>query len=217
MNMNFEVAFVKDGGTHWVATNVINYDMASLDVGEQYVRISNEAAKEIKAALEAGFLVMLPKNLGREVRMLDVIIHKVDRLTAAKQEAKYLVLNTFDACLEALSIIDIYAFTAIFSKFAARGIFITDENVEKVKELYSIDKEQLKDRDDAYVDIIMANSQQDLEDLQTLVDAQDKMKRVYEIYNEVKEAQRKIDNAETLEEVTKIKELYFEKRMFPSL
>ena len=49
--MNFEVAFVKDGGTHWVATNVINYDMASLDVGEQYVRISNEAAKEIKAAL----------------------------------------------------------------------------------------------------------------------------------------------------------------------
>ena len=217
MNMNFEVAFVKDGGTHWVATNVINYDMASLDVGEQYVRISNEAAKEIKAALEAGFLVMLPKNLGREVRMLDVIIHKVDRLTAAKQEAKYLVLNTFDACLEALSIIDIYAFTAIFSKFAAKGIFITDENVEKVKELYSIDKEQLKDRDDAYVDIIMANSQQDLEDLQTLVDAQDKMKRVYEIYNEVKEAQRKIDNAETVEEVTKIKELYFEKKMFPSL
>ena len=215
--MNFEVAFVKDGGTHWVATNVINYDMASLDVGEQYVRISNEAAKEIKAALEAGFLVMLPKNLGREVRMLDVIIHKVDRLTAAKQEAKYLVLNTFDACLEALSIIDIYAFTAIFSKFAAKGIFITDENVEKVKELYSIDKEQLKDRDDAYVDIIMANSQQDLEDLQTLVDAQDKMKRVYEIYNEVKEAQRKIDNAETVEEVTKIKELYFEKKMFPSL
>ena len=217
MNMNFEVAFVKDGGTHWVATNVINYDMASLDVGEQYVRISNEAAKEIKAALEAGFLVMLPKNLGREVRMLDVIIHKVDRLTAAKQEAKYLVLNTFDACLEALSIIDIYAFTAIFSKFAAKGIFITDENVEKVKELYSIDKEQLKDRDDAYVDIIMANSQQDLEDLQTLVDAQDKMKRVYEIYNEVKETQRKIDNAETIEEVTKIKELYFEKKMFPSL
>ena len=217
MNMNFEVAFVKDGGTHWVATNVINYDMASLDVGEQYVRISNEAAKEIKAALEAGFLVMLPKNLGREVGMLDVIIHKVDRLTAAKQEAKYLVLNTFDACLEALSIIDIYAFTAIFSKFAARGIFITDENIEKVKELYSIDKEQLKDRDDAYVDIIMANSQQDLEDLQTLVDAQDKMKRVYEIYNEVKETQRKIDNAETLEEITKIKELYFEKKMFPSL
>lgn len=217
MNMNFEVAFVKDGGTHWVATNVINYDMASLDVGEQYVRISNEAAKEIKAALEAGFLVMLPKNLGREVGMLDVIIHKVDRLTAAKQEAKYLVLNTFDACLEALSIIDIYAFTAIFSKFAARGIFITDENIEKVKELYSIDKEQLKDRDDAYVDIIMANSQQDLEDLQTLVDAQDKMKRVYEIYNEVKDVQRKIDNAETVEEITKIKELYFEKKMFPSL
>lgn len=215
--MNFEVAFVKDGGTHWVATNVINYDMASLDVGEQYVRISNEAAKEIKAALEAGFLVMLPKNLGREVGMLDVIIHKVDRLTAAKQEAKYLVLNTFDACLEALSIIDIYAFTAIFSKFAARGIFITDENIEKVKELYSIDKEQLKDRDDAYVDIIMANSQQDLEDLQTLVDAQDKMKRVYEIYNEVKDVQRKIDNAETVEEITKIKELYFEKKMFPSL
>ena len=217
MNMNFEVAFVKDGGTHWVATNVINYDTAFLDVGEQYVRISNEAAKEIKAALEAGFLVMLPKNLGREIRVLDVIIHKVDRLAAAKQEAKYLVLNTFDACLEALSIIDIYAFTAIFSKFAAKGIFITDENIEKVKELYSIDKEQLKDRDDAYVDIIMANSQQDLEDLQTLVDAQDKMKRVYEIYNEVKETQRKIDNAETLEEVTKIKELYFEKKMFPSL
>ena len=215
--MKFDVALVRDGGEYWVAYNVIEYDYVTLDIGEQYVRVSNIAAKEIKAALEVGFLVLLPKNLGREIGMLDVIIHKVDRLTAAKEEAKFVVRKTLDACLETISIIDIYAFTAIFSKFAARGIFITDENVEKVKELYSIDKEQLKDRDDAYVDIIMANSQQDLEDLQTLVDAQDKMKRVYEIYNEVKEAQRKIDNAETLEEVTKIKELYFEKRMFPSL
>lgn len=214
--MNFEVAFVKDGGTHWVATNVINYDTAFLDVGEQYVRISNEAAKEIKAALEAGFLVMLPKNLGREIRVLDVIIHKVDRLAAAKQEAKYLVLNTFDACLEALSIIDIYSFTAIFSKFAARGIFITDENVEKVKELYTIDKEALKDRDDAYVDIIMANSQEDLDDLQVLVDSQDKMKRVYEMYREVKDTEKKIDNAETLEEIGKIRELFFHKKKFPT-
>lgn len=214
--MKFDVALVKDGGEYWIAQDVIEYDFVTLDIGEQYVRISNIAAKEIKAALEVGFLVLLPKNLGREVGVMDIIVHKVDRLTAAKEEAKFVVRRTLDACLEALSIIDIYSFTAIFSKFAARGIFITDENVEKVKELYTIDKEALKDRDDAYVDIIMANSQEDLEDLQVLVDSQDKMKRVYEMYREVKDTEKKIDNAETLEEIGKIRELFFHKKMFPT-
>ena len=214
--MKFDVALVKDGGEYWVAQDVIEYDFVTLDIGEQYVRVSNIAAKEIKAALEVGFLVLLPKNLGREVGVMDIIVHKVDRLTAAKEEAKFVVRRTLDACLEALSIIDIYSFTAIFSKFAARGIFITDENVEKVKELYTIDKEALKDRDDAYVDIIMANSQEDLEDLQVLVDSQDKMKRVYEMYREVKDTEKKIDNAETLEEIGKIRELFFHKKMFPT-
>ena len=215
--MKFDVALVKDGGEYWVAYNVIEYDYATLDIGEQYVRVSNIAAKEIKAALEVGFLVLLPKHLGREVGVMDIIIHKVDRLTAAKEEAKFVIRKTLDACLETISIIDIYAFTAIFSKFASRGIFITDENVEKVKELYTIDKEALKDRDDAYVDIIMANSQEDLNDLQVLVDSQDKMKRVYEMYHEVKDTEKKIDNAETLEEIEKIRELFFHKKMFPSL
>lgn len=214
--MKFDVALVKDGGEYWIAQDVIEYDFVTLDIGEQYVRVSNIAAKEIKAALEVGFLVLLPKNLGREVGVMDIIVHKVDRLTAAKEEAKFVVRRTLDACLEALSIIDIYSFTAIFSKFAARGIFITDENVEKVKELYTIDKEALKDRDDAYVDIIMANSQEDLDDLQVLVDSQDKMKRVYEMYREVKDTEKKIDNAETLEEIGKIRELFFHKKMFPT-
>jgi hypothetical protein len=62
----------------------------------------------------------------------------------------------------------------------------------------------------------MANSQEDLEDLQVLVDSQDKMKRVYEMYREVKDTEKKIDNAETLEEINKIRELFFQKRMFPT-
>jgi hypothetical protein len=213
--MKFDVALVKDGGEYWVANGVIDYDNVTLDIGEQYVRISNEAAKEIRAALEAGFLVLLPKNLPHEIGVLDVTIHKVDRLTGEKERAKYLVRKTLDACLETLSIIDIYAFTAIFSKFASRGVFITDENVDKVKELYTIDRESIKDRDDAYVDIIMSNSQEDLDDLQVLVDCQDKMKRVYEMYREVKNVEKNIDNAETLEEVYKIKDAFFHKKMFP--
>lgn len=213
--MKFDVAFVRDGGEYWIVQRVVNYDLVTLDIGEQYVRISNEAAKDIVAALEVGYTVLLPKNLGREIGVLDVIVHKVDRLTATKNEAKYLIQRTMDACLETISIIDVYAYTAIFSKFASRGIFITDENVEKVKELYTVDKDSLKDRDDAYVDIIMANSQEDLEDLQTLVDSQDKMKRVYEIYREVRNTEKVIDNAESIEEVNKIRDAYFYKKAFP--
>lgn len=213
--MIYDVALVKDGGDYWVVQNIIDYNNVTLDVGEQYVHISNEASKEIKAALEAGFLVLLPKNITRELTVADIIIHKVDRLTAEKERAKYLIRRTLDGCLEAISIVDIYAFTAIFSKFAGRGIFITDENVEKVKELYKIDKDSIKDRDDAYVDIIMANSKEDLEDLQTLVDCQDKMKRVYEMYREVKDTEKSIDIAESLEDVYKIKDAFFKKRMFP--
>lgn len=215
--MKFDVGVVEDGGEFWVISKVISCDLLTLDLGEQYVRLSSEAAKEVKAALEVGFLVQVPKDLGREVQVVDLNIKQLDELTAKKQVAKSLVNKFFNTHLEALSIIDIYAYTAIFSKFAARGIFITDENVDKVRELYTVRKEDLKDRDDAYVDIILSNSEEDLQDLQELVDAQDKMKRVYEIYKKVKETEKSIEVASSVDEVEKVRNDFFHSVMFPGV
>ena len=215
--MKFDVGVVEDGGEFWVISKVVTCDLMTLDLGEQYVRLSSEASKEVNAALQVGFLVQVPKNLGREIQLRDLKIEQIDEISAKKQIAKSLINKFLNTRLEALSIIDVYAYTAIFSKFAARGIFITDDNVDKVKELYTVKKEDLKDRDDAYVDIILSNSEEDLQDLQELVDAQDKMKRVYEIYKKGKETEKSIDDSSTLEEVEKIKNDFFHDVMFPGL
>ena len=215
--MKFDVVLVEDGGDFWVASKVITCDLTTLDIGEQYLKLSSEASKEIQNALNLGYLVKIPKNLGREVTILDLTIVEVDKLTASKQIAKSLINKFLTAHLESLSIVDIYAYTAIFSKFAARGIFITDENIDKVKNLYTIDKDSLKDRDDAYIDIIMSNSEEDINDLQTLVDAQDKMGRIYEIYKKIRDTQKMIDSSTTIQEVEDAKNIFFHSVMFPGL
>lgn len=213
--MNFDAVIVEDGGFFWVVSKVVKYDYMVTGIGEHFLKITPEAAKEASAAIESGFLVTIPKNLSREITLLDLDIKRTDELSAKKQVAKNLVHSYLTKFLESLSIIDVYAYTAIFSKFASRGIFITDENVDKVKEIYKIDKESLKDRDDAYVDIILSNSDEDIKDLETLVDAQDKMKRVYEIYKEVRDITKSIDKAETIKEVETIKNGFFNRQMFP--
>ena len=125
--MKFDVGVVEDGGEFWVISKVVTCDLMTIDLGEQYVRLSSEASKEVNAALQVGFLVQVPKNLGREIQLRDLKIEQIDELSAKKQIAKSLINKFLNTRLEALSIIDVYAYTAIFSKFAARGIFITDE------------------------------------------------------------------------------------------
>ena len=214
--MLFDVAVVRDNGDTWIVDYVTKNDFRYSDIGEKYVKISAMAAEDIKEAKSKGAVVLLPKGMSTEITPEQVFIQYGDKLDIAKGKASYEVSCVITHELEALSIIDVYAYTAIWSKFLARGVFITDENVDDIKKLFSAHKDAVKDRDDAYVQIIMKGTEEDLEDLQNLVDAKDKMKRVYETMKEIKKVKQKIRSCETVEEVENVKNDFFHKFNFPS-
>ena len=217
MSMLYDVAVVEDNGEDYLVSYTTKSDFKTFDIGSKYIKISSEAKKIIDEYKEKGYPVLLPKGIRTEILPGMVIVLKPkNEIDNAKNIAEYRVNSVVNYVLETMSVIDVYAYTAIFSKFASRGIFITDENIEKVKELYTIDPSILKDRDDAYVNIIMSESKEDLEDLQILVDSMDKMKRVYDVFKEIKNTCKKIRNSESAEEAEKLANIFLHKFNFPS-
>lgn len=215
--MLYNVAVVEDNGENYLVSYTTKSDFKTFDIGGKYIRLSSEAKRIIDEYKEKGYPVLLPKDVRTEILPGMVMALKPESdLESVKNITEYRVNSVINYILETMSIIDIYAYTAIFSKFAARGIFITDENIEKVKELYTLDPETIKERDDAYVNIIMSESKDDLEDLQILVDSMDKMKQVYDLFKEIKKTCKKIRNAETEEEVNNIANIFISKFNFPS-
>ena len=215
--MLYDVAVVEDNGENYIVSYTTKSDFKTFDIGSKYIKISSEAKRLIDEYKEKGYPVLLPKGVRTEILpgMVIVLKPKTD-LDSLKNISEYRVNSVINYVLETMSIIDVYAYTAIFSKFASRGIFITDENIDKVKELYTLDPASIQDRDDAYVNIIMSESKEDLEDLQILVDSMDKMKRVYDVFKEIKNTCKKIRNAETEEEITNITNIFINKFNFPS-
>lgn len=215
--MMYDVAIVDDNGEDYVVSYVTKSDFRTMDIGLKYVKLSSESARIIKEAKENGYPVMVPKGCPTEIiPPMITVIKPNSNLELEKCKAEYRVSNVMNYMLESMSIIDIYAYTAIFSKFMARGVFITDENIDKVKELYTLDPELIQNRDDAYVKIIMSESKEDLEDLQILVDSMDKMKRVYDVYKDIRKTIKKIKSAETEEQVKSIADTFIKNFNFPA-
>lgn len=214
--MIFDVAVVRDNGDTWIVDYITKNEFMHSDIGEKYVRISSVTADEIRKAKEKGYPVLIPKGIPTEVTPGEIIIQKANDLACEKGKASYAVYSIINETLETLSIVDVYAYTSIWAKFLERGIFITDENVDKVKELFTVHKDAIKDRDDAYVDIIMKGSEEDLEDLQQLVDTKDKLKRVYDLMKRINKTIKNIESATTIEEVQDIKNTFMHTFNFPS-
>ena len=194
----------------------VKSDFVKADIGEKYIRISAMAAEDIKEAKAKGYPVLLPKGSSTEITPGQIIIKNMDELQAAKNIAEFEVSSVINYTLESLSIMDVYAYTALFAKFCARGIFITDENIEQVKKLYEVDPEIIKDRNDAYVDILMSRSEENLQDLADIADAQAKMKRVHMLMRDIKAAKANIRAAKTVGEVEAIKNDFLSNFNFPS-
>lgn len=216
MAMSFDLAVVRDNGENWLVEYLIKSDFVKADIGEKYIRVSAMAAEDIRNAKSKGYPVLLPKGSQTEITPGQVIIKKMDDLQAAKNIADFEISAVINYTLESLSIMDVYAYTALFAKFCARGIFITDENIEQVKKLYEVDPEIIKDRNDAYVDILMSRSEENLQDLSDLADAQAKMKRVHMLMRDIKAAKAKVRAAKTIEEVESIKNDFLSNFNFPA-
>ena len=152
--MIYDVAVVRDIGEMYQVDYVTRSDLTMLDAGNSYVKISARCADAIKEAKSKGYPVFIPKGLTDEVKAEQLIIQETSELETAKNLAEYRVFSTVNEALIGLSLLDLYGYLAAFSKFAARGIFITDENVEKVKDLYTLDEAALQNRDEAYVNIV---------------------------------------------------------------
>lgn len=215
--MMYDIAVVDDNGEDYIVSYVTKSDFRTMDISSKYVKISSESARIIRKAREKGYPVLVPKGCPTEITPpMITILEPSSKLEMEKSKAEYRVSNVINYLLETMSIIDIYAYTAIYSKFMSKGIFITDENIDKVKELYTLDPELIQNRDDAYVKIIMSESQENLEDLQILVDSIDKMKRVYSLYKDIRKTSKKIRAAETVEEVESLANIFIKNFNFPA-
>lgn len=215
--MLFDVAVVRDNGDTWIVDYLTKSDFTTSDIGEKYVRVSAMAAKEIRVAKENGCTVLLPKDYITEITPGQVFTHQEDKLQYAKNKACYEVSSVVNPVLETLSFVDRYAFIAIHDKFASRGIFITDENVDKIKELFESYEGDVIDKDEAYINIIRSKVKEDYEDLEIYVDARDKMKRAYDIFKDIKKTVLKIRSAETVDDVEKTKNDFLHRFNFPGM
>lgn len=214
--MIYDVAVVRDIGEMYQVDYVTRSDLTMLDAGNSYVKISARCADAIKEAKSKGYPVFIPKGLTDEVKAEQLIIQETSELETAKNLAEYRVFSIVNEALIGLSFLDLYGYLAAFSKFAARGIFITDENVEKVKDLYTLDEAALQNRDEAYVNIVQKRNAEDLDDLQTLIETNDRVRDVYLRQRKARTVVAYIRAAETVEEVNKLTNEYLTEFNLPS-
>ena len=218
MAVLFDVASVNDAGEYYSVESVEKLDSVfTSSPGKQYINISALAAEIIKKNLEQGYLVYFRKDLNRECTPMDIIVHKGDDLETAKNKAISRIYAKMHGIMASLSILDIYSYISSFCRFASHGIFITDENVDKVKEIYSFDQEKMQklnseidpdnmvqNTDDAYIRIIEKRNEESIKYLRDFIDSSEKIKDVWSKYKELEDVISQINAAETAEEATNI-------------
>ena len=204
--MIYDVAVVRDIGDMYQVEYVTRNDLTMLDMGSTYAKISARCSDAIKVAKAKGYPVFIPKGLTEECRPEQLIIQETSALETAKNLAEYRVYSTVNETLINLSFLDIYGYLTSFAKFASRGIFITDENVEAVKALYTLDENstQLQNRDEAYVSILQKRNAQELEDLQVFIETNDKCRDVYQRMRKARTVVSYIRAAESEDEANRL-------------
>ena len=221
MAVLFDVASVNDAGEYYSVESVEKVSSIYTSPGKNFIPVSALAAEIIQKNLDNGFLVYFRKDLNRECTPMDIIVHKGDDLETAKHKAISRIYAKMHGIMANISILDIYSYITSFCKFASHGIFITDENVEKVKEIYSFDKEKLKklnseidpdnmiqNTDDAYIRVIEKRNEESIQNLRDFIDSSEKIKDIWAKNKEMEDVIAQIEAATSVEEATSIADIY---------
>lgn len=225
MAVVFDVASVNDAGEYYSVESVEKVDSIFTSPGKNFINVSALTAEIIKKHLDKGHLVFFRKDLNRECMPMDLIIHEGNELETAKTKAINRIYAKMHSIMASISILDIYSYLSSFSYFASRGIFITEENKEKVKDIYNFNKEELlklnseidpdnmvQNTDDAYIRIIEKRNEESIKNLRDFIDSSEKIKEIWSKWKEIDDIISHINSSESIEEATSIADNFIEQK-----
>lgn len=193
MAILYNVVNVIDLGSYYRARSVAKSDMAYIEPGRIYLKISALSAERIKDELEKGTEVLIPKDMTREVLPVDLILNKTDPLTVIKGVALAKIRAKIDGHLASISALEFYSFFTVHAKLMDAGYFITDEN-----------------REEKYLEIINSGNEDIISSLEEYLENRDKINVVSWSYKQLKRAEEAIENIETEEEVKQVEISFYE-------
>lgn len=142
--MKYDVALVEDLGDKLKVKYIDTYQNSLLKSDGLYVKISNVAGDVIREAISEFKMVFLPKNINGELCISDVVIEDIDGFEKDKRIALVDIYNKMDYYQFNIGAIDFFNFLATYSKLAAEGYFIHEDNrEEKYIEIIETDDEDL--------------------------------------------------------------------------
>ncbi len=193
MAILFNVVNVLDLGSYYRARSVAKSDMAYIEPGRIYLKISALCAEKIKEEIEKGTEVLIPKDMPREILPIDLILNKTDPLTVIKGVTLAKMRAKIDGHLASISALEFYSFFTVHTKLMDAGYFITDEN-----------------REEKYLEIINSGDEDIISSLEEYLENRDRINIVSWAYKQLKRAEEAIEDIENKEEVKKIEISFYE-------
>lgn len=192
MSILYNVACVKDLGLSYRVHHVSKSDMAFIEPGKLYIKISSLCSNIIREELEKGTEVIIPKDLEREVLPSDLILNPTDELSVAKGVALARMSSKVNSHLMSVSALDFYEFFTIHTKLLDDGYIITGNRQQK------------------YLDIINSKEEKVIENLKTYLKLRDRIDVVSWAYKQYKSAEEALSSASEIEQVKQIEMSFYE-------
>ena len=222
MDHDFELLLVKDNGNFWEVIGITYSNAMLVEPDCATLRATLFAIEDCKKALSEGKKITVSKKTEfSEVQPKDLVIEAVDELSRHKQMAINEVAARMHQALFAVNVIDLMDYLNNYVTLLNAGYYITDANREdKYFEVIEASQEceepeALKDdatfeQEQEYIEKKQKydNAQFNLNTLEKYLNSYDKLANIKHISDFLTETRKKIEDANSIEEVNDIMQIY---------
>ena len=222
MDHDFELLLVKDNGNFWEVIGITYSNAMLVEPDCATLRATLFAIEDCKKALSEGKKITVSKKTEfSEVQPKDLVIEVVDELSRHKQMAINEVAARMHQALFAVNVIDLMDYLNNYVVLLNAGYYITDANREdKYFEVIEASQEceepeALKDdatfeQEQEYIEKKQKydNAQFNLNTLEKYLNSYDKLANIKHISDFLTETRKKIEDANSIEEINDIMQIY---------
>ena len=222
MDHDFELLLVKDQGNFWEVIGITYSNAMLVEPDCATLRATLFAIEDCKKALSEGKKITVSKKTEfSEVQPKDLVIESVDELSRHKLMAINEVAARMHQALFAVNVIDLMDYLNNYVALLNAGYYITDANREdKYFEVIEASQEceepaALKDdatfeQEQEYIEKKQKydNAQFNLNTLEKYLNSYDKLANIKHISDFLTETRKKIEDANSIEEVNDIMQIY---------
>lgn len=183
-----DLADVVDDGSTWIINNVTTQNATLVDPGKIYLPIAAFCKEEVRRYLDEGYTVRIPKGITNEILFGNLIIEKDDDPVVVYRNV--LIArnrNEFANNIVSMNVFDFYGFMACNAKLVQKGYLLTDEN-----------------RQSQYIEILNGDDDEARDILRDYIDASENVDQSYQVYKTMLTKIRKLENANSIEELDTI-------------